>query len=294
MTTTRLFVMLSVATAVAVTVARMGPGALATPESRAFDVTGIVTAPVADGRLVVAHDEIPGYMPAMTMPFPVGRDGVPALAAGDRVRFVLRVTPETSRAESFIVTGRGPVMDRAQTAGVSKPAVRLKKGDPLPPFTLITAADRPFTTDDLAGHVTGLTFVFTRCPVPEFCPLVVKRFQQVQRTLEEDVSLAGVRLLSVTLDPAFDTPQILSAYASAKGANPARWQFVTGPHDEIARIASAFSVHVERNGVLIDHTLATAVIGRDGRIVEIWRGNGWTAAEIVDALRRATGLSAAD
>ena len=97
-----------------------------------------------------------------------------------------------------------------------------------------------------------------------------------------------MRLLSVTLDPAFDTPQVLDAYARAMRADPARWQFVTGRPEEIARLASAFSIHVERNGLLIDHTLATAVIGRDGRIAEIWRGNGWTAAEVIDVLRRVT------
>jgi protein SCO1/2 len=168
----------------------------------------------------------------------------------------------------------------------------LKKGDLVPPFTLTTAEDRPFTAGDLAGHVTAVTFIFTRCPVPEFCPLVVKRFQQIQREIERNASLAGVRLLSVTLDPAFDTPQVLSAYASAMKAYPARWQFVTGSAEEIARFASAFAIHVERNGVLIDHTLATAVIGRDGRVVEIWRGNGWKAAEVVETMQRITATSA--
>ena len=115
---------------------------------------------------------------------------------------------------------------------------------------------------------------------------MVKRFQEVQRELESSDSPHDVRLLSVTLDPAFDTPQVLRDYAMSKRANPARWQFATGDRDEIARLTSAFSIHVEQNGVLIDHTLATAVIGRDGRIAEIWRGNGWSAAELLDVIRR--------
>jgi protein SCO1/2 len=286
MTATRLFVTLSFATAVVVTLARTGPGNLATPDWRVFQVTGIVTAPLVDGRVTVAHDEISGYMPAMTMPFTVGPDVRPTLTAGDRVRFVLRVTEEASRAESFTVMGRAAAAGSAMTPGGTQLASRLKKGDLVPPFALTTADDRPFTTGDLTGHVTAVTFIFTRCPVPEFCPLVVKRFQQVQREIERNAALAGVRLLSVTLDPAFDTPQVLSAYASAKEADPARWQFATGSAEEISRFASAFAIHVERNGFLIDHTLATAVIGRDGRVVEIWRGNGWTAAEVVETLQR--------
>jgi len=292
MTTTRLFVTLSFATAVVVTLARTGPGNLAARDSRAFQVTGIVTAPVIDGRVTVAHDEIRGYMPAMTMPFTVGPDVQPTLSAGDRVRFVLRVTQEASLAESFTVIGRAPAAVRALTPGATQPSSRLKKGDLVPPFTLITAAERQFTAANLAGHLTAVTFIFTRCPVPEFCPLVVKRFQQVQREIERNASLAGVRLLSITLDPAFDTPEVLSAYATAQQANPARWQFATGSTEEIARFASAFSIHVERNGVLIDHTLATAVIGRDGRVAEIWRGNGWTAAEVVETLQRLATTSA--
>ena len=100
-----------------------------------------------------------------------------------------------------------------------------------------------------------------------------------------------MRLLSVTLDPAFDTPQVLRDYASSKRADPARWQFATGDPDEIARLTSAFSIHVEQNGVLIDHTLATAVIGRDGRIAEIWRGNGWSTSR---AARRDPAFRARD
>jgi protein SCO1/2 len=133
--------------------------------------------------------------------------------------------------------------------------------------------------------VTALTFIFTRCPVPEFCPLLSKRFQQLQRELDKDPALRGVQLVSVSLDPAFDTPPVLEAYASSLGAG-ARWRFLTGEPDQVARLAGAFSVHVERNGVLLDHTLATAVIDARGQIVEIWRGNGWKLAEVLDVLRR--------
>ena len=163
---------------------------------------------------------------------------------------------------------------------------RLKKGDEIPAFSLTTSEGLPLTSADLRGHVTAITFVFTRCPVPEFCPLMVKRFQEVQRELESSGSQYAVRLLSVTLDPAFDTPPVLRDYAISKRANPARWQFATGDRDEIARLTSAFSIHVEQNGILIDHTLATAVIGRDGRVVEIWRGNGWSTGELLDAIRQ--------
>jgi protein SCO1/2 len=115
---------------------------------------------------------------------------------------------------------------------------------------------------------------------------MVKRFQQVQREVEGDRALRDVQLVSVTLDPAFDTPQVLSAYAKAMNARPEWWRFVTGDTAEIGRLTTAFSIHTERNGVFLDHTLATAVIDAEGRIAEIWRGNGWSARELVEALRR--------
>jgi protein SCO1/2 len=202
------------------------------------------------------------------------------------VRFTLTVTDDGSRAEAFQVVGHDRAVAAALKAEPGRSPKRLKKGDPLPAFSLTTSEGRPLTNADVRGRVTAITFVFTRCPVPEFCPLMVKRFQEVQRALGSNESLRNVRLLSVSLDPAFDTPEVLRAYADSKGVNPARWQFATGQAGEIARLTSAFSVHVERGGVLIDHTLATAVIDGDGRVAEIWRGNGWSTGELVAVLRR--------
>lgn len=286
MTTTRLIAGLLVVMATAVGLVRARGGPAVEPGVRTFEVTGVVTAPPADGRLMVAHDEIPGYMPAMTMPFAVGPRVPATLAAGDRVRFTLRVGSDSSVAEGFVVEGRDAAVAAALAAGGPKAEPRLKTGDVLPDFSLTTQAGRSFTAGDVRGRVTALTFIFTRCPVPDFCPLMVKRFQQVQAALDADPAMADVQLLSVTLDPAFDTPQVLDAYAKAMRADPTRWQFLTGAPAEIATLTTAFAIHVERQGVLIDHTLATAVIGADGRVAGIWRGSGWKAGEVLDVLRR--------
>jgi protein SCO1/2 len=296
MTTKRLLMLLVVAMAITVTVVQTRRAAPAGSVARAFQVIGTITAPIADRRVMVAHDDIPGYMPAMTMPFAVAADETASLKPGDRVRFTLRMTTDGALAERFEVTGHDAAVAAALAAlrADTKAAPRrLKKGDEIPMVSLTTSEGRPMTSADLRGQVTAITFIFTRCPVPDFCPLMMKRFQEVQRELELRGSPSGsplkdVRLLSVTLDPAFDTPPVLQAYAASKGVDTARWQLATGTPEEIARLTSAFSIHVERGGVLIDHTLATAVIGRDGRVVEIWRGNGWRASEVLDVLRRVT------
>jgi protein SCO1/2 len=292
MTTRRLLLGLVVLLLLTVAVVRTRPSAAMDPNTREFPVTGVLTAAPAEGRVMVSHDEIPGYMPAMTMPFAIA-DGerLPALAPGDRVRFVLRVSEAASAAARFEVVGHDAAVAQA-LRGPAPSSSRLRKGDTLPALSLVTQSGARFTTADLRGRATALTFIFTRCPVPEFCPLMVKRFQEVQRELAADPSLADARLLAVTLDPAFDTSPVLRAYADAMRADPARWQFVTGPPAEITRLTTAFAVHVERNGVLLDHTLATAVVGPDGRIEALWRGNGWSADEVVAALR--TALSATE
>ena len=286
MTTTRLLAVLLVSAAVAIGFARSRAASGADTAGRTYEVAGVVTIAPADGRVTVAHDAIPGYMPAMTMPFTIGPGGTPQLTPGDRVRFTFRVRPDASYAENIRIVGRDArVATAAGEAAVAR--TRLKKGDVLPAFSLIDESGRAFTDDDLRGRRTAVTFIFTRCPVPDFCPRMVKQFQAIQRELAQGSGVDDVRLLSVTLDPGFDTPPVLAAYATAMGADAARWRFVTGDAAEVAKLTTAFSVHTERNGVLLDHTLATAVIGPDGRVLEIWRGNGWKAEEVLAKLQRA-------
>ena len=285
MTTTRLLGVLLAVMTMTVAVARSRQAG-AGVSGRHFSVTGVVTAAPADGNVMVAHDAIADYMPAMTMPFAlVPGERVPALTPGDRVRFTLQVGDGGPRATAFQVVGRDESVAAALRGGAAGASSRLRPGDAFPDVSLVTQAGLPFTAGDLQGHVTAVTFVFTRCPMPEFCPLMIKRFQQVQRAMTTNPALGEARLLAVTLDPTFDTPPVLEAYATAMQADPARWRFVTGRPTEIQRLTRAFAVHVERNGVLLDHTLATAVVGVDGRVVAIWRGNGWSAQDVLDTIQ---------
>ena len=246
--------------------------------SRALTVTGVVVSVRAGGEIAVAHDDIAGYMPAMTMPFKLSDSREAAgLAPGDRIRFTLRVGDTWSRAEDVTVTGRGPVPLGPPRA--PSPA-RLKTGDAMPAFSLVDQAGRPFTEADLAGKVTAVTFIFTRCPVPEYCPTIVTRFREIQAAIAKDAGLRpAAQLLSVTLDPEYDTPQVLAAYASAMRAD-APWRFLTGETAAVAGFAKAFAIHTERNGPLLDHTLATAVIDGRGRVRQIWRGTVWRSGEV--------------
>lgn len=243
---------------------------------RLFTVTGIVRAKLDDGQLVIEHDEIPGYMAAMTMAFRLASPAeADPLQPGDAVRFRYRVGEKSAVAESFLVTGRSAPPPAAASVR------RLRPGDAVPAFHLLDEGGRPFTQEALRDRFTVLTFIFTRCPVPEFCPAMAAKFAALQDLLSRSPATpAPVRLVSVTLDPEFDRPEILTTYGRAVGARPEVWGFATGEKPAITALARAFSVFVERNGVTLDHTLCTALIGPDGRVIELWRGNAWKVEEV--------------
>jgi protein SCO1/2 len=253
---------------------------------RQFAATGLIVAVLEGGQVSVAHEAIPDFMPAMTMPLTLAdRRDAGRLRPGDRVQFTLRVSDQASRAADVVVTGRDERALAAYAAARSAPSARLRPGDVVPVFRLVDQAGTPITGEDLRGHPTVLTFLFTRCPLPEFCPRIVGHFKQLQRAIAADPSLAAVRLLSISLDPEFDSPQVLSEYGRAMGADFTRWRFATGALDQVAVLTRAFAVHTERTGPLLDHTLATALIDAEGRVVELWRGTGWTAEDVLGTLR---------
>jgi protein SCO1/2 len=261
--------------------------------SRSFEVTGVGGAAVSEGQVVIEHETISGFMPAMTMPFLVAEpatSGAARLIAGDRVRFRF-VVGASSHADRFEIVGHetpAPQKTADNGAAVTRRPPRLREGGTVPDFTLVDQDGRRLTRADLDRQLTVLTFIFTRCPVPEFCPAMSQRFAFLQREILEDEKLrARTRLLSVTLDPEFDRPEVLRAYGEAMGANFATWRFATGEPAEAKALAKAFAIFSEFNGTTIDHTLCTALIGPDDRVIELWRGNGWKTAEVLAALRSA-------
>ncbi len=251
-------------------------------EPKVFTVTGIVRSPHADGAITIEHDEIPGFMPAMTMPFYASASDTVGLQRGDRVQFEFHVGAE-SRATNFKKLAAPPRPDAPAPSAPRPPSARLRPGDRVPDFALTTENDEPLTAAVLDDQNTVVTFIFTRCPVPEFCPLMSRQFQELQKTSREQQ--LGLRLLSITIDPEFDQPDILRAYSKSLDADPAIWRFATGPTGEIATLTRAFAVRTEFNSGRLDHTLATALVGPDRCIIEIWRGNAWKPAEILARVR---------
>jgi len=261
-----------------------------TPSPRRFPLTGqIVTVQLDTGQILVKHDAIPGYMDAMTMPFTVAdRTAIRDRRPGDLVAATLVVEADRSRLEDLRVVGRAPLGEAAPPRPVAEGVHILAPGDVPPDAALTSHRGTSIALSAWRGSAVAVTFVYTRCPLPEFCPLLDRRFAAVQHAVAGDAALGGrVRLLSVSFDPDADTPDVLAAHATRLGAG-ADWHFATAPRETVDRFAAAFGVNVIREADrTITHNLRTAVIGPDGRVTVLRSGNDWTAEELVADLRRA-------
>ena len=252
-----------------------------------YEVNGVVRGKLLDGRPVIEHEEIPGYMMAMTMPFNVAdKREISGLFNGDKVNFLFHVEENASYADHFVVTGKE--ISSALGLAVNKAIHPLELGDSVPDFQLVDESGTSFTQEAWLNQYTLVTFFFTRCPVPEFCPLLATKFYEVQTKLPEDLpSFSKLRLMSITLDPEFDSSAVLAAYGKRVGADSSRWNFATGEKDQIELLARAFKVASSRNKGSLDHRLSTALIGTDGTLLKCWPGNRWNAEQVITEIESA-------
>ena len=254
---------------------------------------GLVRGLPADHKTVdIEHEDIPGFMPSMMMPFEVRDDKeINSLNLGDAIAFRLNVTQRDSwidhvrKIDSSELHLPTPAAIPAPTEAVA--SKRLHEGDQMPQFKLTDQDGNPVTLETFRGHPFVLTFIFTRCPLPNFCPRMSQNFAEVQESIQTASSgpLAATRLLSISFDPEHDTRQVLKEYGEHAGADFAIWRVATGTSAEMKRLTKCFSVLVQPEKGTISHSLATALIDPNGRIAKLWRGNAWTPAEVADALR---------
>ncbi|MGI8957550.1 MAG: SCO family protein [Chthoniobacterales bacterium] len=258
-----------------------------------YEARGIVRGFAPDHSTVhIEHEAIAGFMPAMTMPFVVrDQKKVANVQAGDAISFRLNVTKRDSWIDRVAKIDPAEVQLPApkltdSSSAISATRNRLHEGDEMPVFSLRDQDAKPVTLESFRGHPFVVTFIFTRCPIPNFCPRMSENFAELQKAIQASAdSLAGTRLLSISFDPQFDTPEVLKQYAQNAGGDPAIWTFATGEPAEIQSLTKAFSVLVQPESGTISHSLATALIDRKGRIVKIWRGNGWTPADVLPEIR---------
>jgi protein SCO1 len=261
-------------------------------QARQFQLRGQVLALVPDRHeLTVKHDDIPGFMPAMTMAYRVKDETLlQGLSRGDLISATLNVQDTEAWLSVIRRTGHADVTD---TAPVPRVMDVLEPGDPVPDTVLQDESGGPRRLTDWRGRAVAVTFIYTRCPMPDFCPLMERQFAEVQQRIEADAALAdAVHLLAITFDPQHDTPDVLKAHARARRADPRVWTYLTGTPSAIEDVASRFGVSVMReqaDTATLTHNLRTAVIDPRGRLVKIYSGSDWTPAMLLEDLREARG-----
>ena len=261
-------------------------GAVRAEETRDFTVRGVVreTRP-AKSQLVVKHQEIPGYMDAMTMPFQV-RDPkiLESVKPGDDITFQLHVTDKDHWIDGLKIAGIGgkepPLSKKIPDIAPFKP------GDPLPALTFADERGQPLKLEDYRGKALAITFIYTRCPLPNFCPLLAEKFRTVQESLIADPAAPkNWQLLSVTIDPEHDTAEVLQRYAKSQRADAAHWRFATGELRDITVLGLRSGLEFWEGGSEIAHNLRTVVFDAQGRMKKVYSENTWTAKELADELR---------
>jgi protein SCO1/2 len=239
--------------------------------------------------LTVKHGDIAGLMPAMTMTFPVAAESdIQDRIPGDMISATLEVTGGQGQLVNVVKTGSTPLP--TNTNEVALAAGLLEVGDAVPDAALIDQADRRRSLAEWIGTPTLVGFVYTTCPLPNFCPLVDRHFATLQQQIAQDAGLAGkVRLISVSIDPTHDTPAVLAAHAARLKVDPAVWTLLTGDPATVDRIAGRYGVGIVRPDAPgeIKHNLRTTLVGHDGRVRKIYSGNEWTPDEVLSDLRTA-------
>lgn len=263
--------------------------------NQTFEVKGIVRKiSENENKVHIEHEEIPNYMGAMTMPFLVRDKNVfEIIRKGDEIKFELNVTDKESWIEKIDVVLR-PKSDQLSIKNEPVNSLNLEEieplrvGDELPNYSLINQENKKIQLTSFRGRILVFTFMYTRCPIPDFCPRMSQHFREVYDALKDININKDWHLLSISFDPDFDTPKILKNYSKAFSSDLKKWSFVTGNSSVIDEMISRFGIIVRRPKASItdwDHNLRTVIVDPNGVIQTIYIGNSWTPETLVQDLK---------
>jgi protein SCO1/2 len=255
-----------------------------------YDLNGKVVAVEKEKHLVtIAHDDIKDYMPGMTMPFPLREEwAYEVLVPGDQITATLVVDGNQSWLENVIITQESTDTSTASSTGGS---VEAKPGDEVPNFGLVNQDGKTIGIHDYRGKALLLTFIYTRCPLPEYCTLMSNNFAQIEGESRKQPALyAKSHLLSITIDPDYDTAKVLRSYGSAHTGRYSdetfdHWEFASGTKDQVKGIAQFFGLRYFADNDQIIHGLRTVIISPDGKVYKVYRGNDWKPDDVLKELQ---------
>lgn len=271
----------------AATEAPASPGA-----PREYALCGEVVALSAErGTVIAKHDEIPGYMPPMTMEFSFEPADQPKLADGKRFRARLiddgtgnlrlrAVEPIDEVKEQQVRAAARALREDTSIRGKN---ARREIGEEIPRFTLYNQDGEVVSVDRLRGRRVVMNFIYTRCPIATMCPASTARMHDLQLAARA-AGVKNLQLISISLDPAYDTPAVLKAYAEARGIETTDFFFLTGPEGAVRDLLHQFGVIVEPGDNYLKHTLSTLLIDERGKIVHRVDGTQWKPEEFLSRL----------
>lgn len=251
----------------------------------------VVAVNKTDRTATINHKDIPGYMPGMTMEFKIKNDAdLEIMKAGDQITGTLVVDEVSSWVEITSITEGGAALTPTSIVpGEPQP------GDAIPDFQLVNQDGKPIHLSMYSGKAFVLTFVYTRCPQPDQCTLMSNNFAAIDQELQKQPEVyAKTHLLTVSFDPDYDTPKVMRSYGASHTGRYSdetfqHWEFATGTPDQVKGIAQFFGMRyfhdTESGEDQVIHSLRTAVIGPNGKLVKLYRGNEWKPAEIVSDLQ---------
>lgn len=268
--------------------------AAAAPAEKRYPIRGeILAVDAARKVLIVHHEEVPDFMPEMTMEFLVNAGDLANAREGQRIRADMipsdsgdyrleNIWPEDQVADATIKAGADALRQDTMIRG--RRAYR-EVGENLPDFALYDQTGQVVQSARFRGKQIMLNFIYTRCPVATMCPAATMKFMETQR-LAKAAGVANLELVSITLDPEYDTPGVLREYAEVRGIDTGNFSFLTGPERAIKDLLTQFGVIAEFDGNMIQHTLTTLLIDEHGRIIHRADGSVWEPKDFVAKMRR--------
>jgi protein SCO1 len=265
--------------------------------SQPYPVRGVVVSTdPSNAEVLLKHDAIPGLMPAMTMAYRLENPSILSeLHPGDLITATLLADHDAAGPINLRLTN---IVVIAQARPDYKPAVNYHvpaKGDDVPNFKLLDQSNHTIDLKQFRGKVVLMTFIYTRCPLADFCPRMSHNFATIDKTLQADPALyKNTHLLSVSFDPTYDTPKVLRSYGGAYTGNYVKetfqhWEFAAPSVAELPTMEQFFDVGVTpgENGTL-QHSLSTVVIGKDGKIFAFWPTNDWKVEDVLAEVKAAS------
>jgi len=268
------------------------PQATESIAQKVFTVKGVVVRVEDEGRtMIIRHEEIPDYMGAMTMPFRVKEPSESRkVHPGDEILFIYKVAELSSWIEAIKPTGNTEEI-KADTTKPTPSSKLLKVGERFPDIELLNEQGDAVNLSDYRGLAVALTFIFTRCPVPEYCPAMMRNFSEVETLLKADANApTNYKLLTLSFDSDFDTPEVMKAYGEKFGQSTGNWNMLTSPKTETVKSLgeSVGLMFGKSEGSIYSHNLRTVVLNGDGRITKIFTDESWKPEELVVELKKAT------